>query len=59
MHNHISTSELFAIVPRDHIRHLIDVAESFKITPAEMRKRIRPSYFEENVYAGVKPHAQT
>jgi len=56
MHNHISTSELFAIVPRDHIKHLIDVAESFKITPAEMRKRIRPSYFEENVYAGAKSH---
>lgn len=56
MHNHISASELFVIIPRDHVRHLIDVAESFKITPAEMRKRIRPSYFEDGY--GATPSAQ-
>jgi uncharacterized protein (DUF169 family) len=57
MHNHISTSELFVIIPRDHIKHLVDVANSFKITPTEMRKRIRPSYFEEKVYAGKVPNS--
>jgi hypothetical protein len=54
MHNHLSTSEMFAIIPRDHIKHLFDVADSFKITPAKMRKQIRPSYFEENAYGGTK-----
>jgi hypothetical protein len=45
---------MFAVIPRDHIKHLFEVADSFKITPAKMRKQIRPSYFEENGYGGAK-----
>jgi len=58
MHNHITTAELFVIIPRDHIKHLFDVADSFKITPAKMRKQIRPSYFEQNAYAAPKAAEQ-
>jgi uncharacterized protein (DUF169 family) len=54
IHNHLNTSEMFAVIPRDHIKHLFEVADSFKITPAKMRKQIRPSYFEENGYGGAK-----
>lgn len=50
MHNKVQTSEMFAVVPRDQIKHLFEVADSFRITPGEMRKKIRPSYAEENAY---------
>ncbi|MDX2130225.1 MAG: DUF169 domain-containing protein [Chloroherpetonaceae bacterium] len=63
IHNKLTTGEMFAIIPRDHIKHLFDVADSFKITPGEMRKRIRPSYFvngvESPVYAAPKVSAPT
>jgi uncharacterized protein (DUF169 family) len=56
IHNQLATSEMFAVIPRDHIKHLFDVYDSFKITPAKMRKQIRPSYFEGagKVYGGSR-----
>ncbi|MBC8043746.1 MAG: DUF169 domain-containing protein [Rhizobacter sp.] len=50
MHNKVTNGEMFAVIPRDQIKYLFEVADSFKITPGEMRKKIRPSYADEGGY---------
>jgi uncharacterized protein (DUF169 family) len=54
MHNKVANGEMFAVIPRDHIKYLFEVADSFRITPGEMRKKIRPSYYETNGYQKPK-----